>query len=173
MLMFLEGGDFNPLEISTGFMFWSVITFALTLVILTKYGWKPLMESIDAREEKIRNDLDQADKARAEAEQLMKSNREQLAKAADEARQLMADTREAGERSKQNLLNEAKEQVESLKVQAEKDIAAARDKAIADIKTHVVEVAMGVSRQIVGNSVDEAEHNRLVEELLKKAKGAA
>ena len=174
MLMFLEGGgDFNPLEISTGFMFWSVITFAITLFILTKFGWKPLMESIDAREKKIRDDLEQAEKARAEAEELMKSNKEQLAKAAEEARQLMAETREAGERAKQNLMTEAKEQAEGLKAQAERDIAAARDKAMADIKTHVVEVAMGVSRQVVGGSVDEAEHNRLVEELLKKAKGAA
>ena len=83
MLMFLEGGgEFNPLNISTGFMFWSVITFAITLVVLTKFGWKPLMDSIDAREKKIRDDLEQAEKARAEAEELMKSNKEELAKAA-------------------------------------------------------------------------------------------
>ena len=111
--------------------------------------------------------------ARNEAEAAHQQYKQQLAEAAAEAKKTLDEAREAGERAKENILSEAREQATALKTQAEKDITAARDKALGDIKAHVVEVAMAVSRQVVSKNVDEGEHAKLVAEALEKTKGLA
>ena len=168
-----EGGGFNPLNIEVGFLFWSVIAFAITLFILGKFGWKALAESIEGREQKIREDIEKAEAARNEAEAALQQYKQQLDEAAAEAKKTLDEAREAGERARENILTEARDQATALKTQAEKDIAAARDKALGDIKTHVVEVAMAVSRQVVSKNVYEAEHAKLLSEALEKTKGIA
>jgi F-type H+-transporting ATPase subunit b len=168
-----EGGAFNPLDIGFGFLFWSVIAFAITLFILAKYGWGPLAEAVEGREQKIREDIEKAEAARNEAEASLQQYRKQLDEAAAEAKKTLEEAREAGERARENILAEAQAQAVALKTQAEKDISAARDKALGDIKAHVVEVAMAVSRQVVSKNVDEAEHAKLVAEALDKTKGLA
>lgn len=170
---FLLEGAFDPLAIGPGFLIWSVIAFVITLFILAKYGWGPLAEAIEGREKKIREDIEKAEAARNEAESALQQYKKQLDEAAAEAKKTLDEAREAGERAKENILSEARDQAAALKTQAEKDITAARDKALGDIKAHVVEVAMAVSRQVVSKNVDEGEHTKLVAEALEKTKGLA
>lgn len=174
MTFLLEGsGAFDPLKIHSGMLFWSAIAFAITLFVLWKFGWSGLAEAIEGREKKIREDIEKAETARNEAEAALQSYRAQLDEAAAAAQKTMSEAREAAERARETTLAEARDQVAALKAQAEKDIAAARDKALSDIKAHVVEVAMAVSRKVVARNVDEAEHAKLVAEALDRSKGLA
>lgn len=170
-MIFLSGShtSFDPLHVEPGFLFWSAVTFAILLAILYKIGWGPLTKAIEDRESKVRGDIDAAEKARAEAEADMARYKQQLDQAAEEAKNLLVEAREAAERAKETILTDAREQADSLRNQATREIEAARDKAMAEIKGYIVDVAMAASRKFVAGNVDEGVHKRLVDEVLAKA----
>lgn len=169
-MLFLEGASkFDPLHVESGFLFWSAVTFVILLAILYKVGWGPLSKAIEEREGKIRDDIDSAEKARAEAEADMAQYKAQLDQAAEEAKAMLTEAREAAERAKESIMTEAREQADALQAQATREIEAARDKAMAEIKGYIVEVAMAASTKFVSGSIDEAAHQQLVDEVLAKA----
>ena len=161
------GGDIFAPE--PGFLIWSAITFAILIGILWKLAWGPLTKMIEEREQKIRDDIESADKARAEAEASMALHKKQLDEAANEAKKILEDAREAGERARQGIIADAESTAEALKVKAEKDIAAARDKAVADLKGIVVDIALEISEKVVTQKMDASEHEKLAGEVLAKA----
>lgn len=171
MYIFLAGqhSSFDPLHVQPGYLIWSGVTFAILLAILYKVGWGPLTKAIEEREEGIRNDIDEAKKARAEADADMALYKKQLEEASEKARLLLDEAREAAERAKQTILEDANKQADDLKAQAKREIEVATEKAMAEIKGYIVEVAMNASSKFVAGSVDEAAHTKLVDEALSKA----
>jgi F-type H+-transporting ATPase subunit b len=171
MLFFLAdtGGGFNPLHVEGGLLFWTAITFGCLVLILAKVGWGPLGKAIEEREEKIRGDIAAAEKARAEADAAMVRYKAQLEQSAAEAKRILEEAREAGERARTEILAQARTEAESQRAQAKREIAAARDKAIADIRTQIVDVAMGVSQRFLTKAIDKKEHERLTDDVLAKA----
>ena len=59
-------------DINPGLMVWTVATFVVLVLVLSKFAWKPLLQSLKDREDKIRQALDMAEKARADAAELLK-----------------------------------------------------------------------------------------------------
>lgn len=47
-----------------GLLFWTGLVFVLLLVILTKFIWKPILASVNAREQKISDALELAEKTK-------------------------------------------------------------------------------------------------------------
>ena len=69
------------LEIYPGLIVWTVITFVIVLVILRGTAWKPIVQALKDREDKIRSSLEEAEKARIEAQRILDENRQVLAEA--------------------------------------------------------------------------------------------
>ncbi len=170
MNIFLSGhSSFDPLHVQSGYLIWSAVTFAVLLAILYKVGWGPLTKAIEDREAGIRDDIDAAKKARADADADMALYKKQLAEASEKAKQLLDDARSAAERAKATILEDANEQADSLRAQAKREIEAATEKAMAEIKSYIVDVAMTASTKFVAGAVDEAAHKKLVDSALSKA----
>ncbi len=169
-LLMAEGG-FNPLNVEPGLLFWSFVTFIILFLVLRKVAWGPLTQAIEAREEKVQGDIAAAEKSRVEAEARLAEYEKRLEEAAQSAKQVLDQAREAAERAREEILSDARSTAESLRLQAEKDIATARDKAIADIKGQIVEVAMAVSESVLKKAVDQSDHERLTKEVLAQTKG--
>ena len=73
----------NP---NPGLILWTIFTFLILLVILRKFAWKPLMESLHKREETVRSSIERAETARQDAERLLEENRKQLARAEEKVK---------------------------------------------------------------------------------------
>ena len=54
------------LQPDTGLMIWTVVTFVLLVLVLTKAAWKPILDGVNSREARIREDIERAEKANAE-----------------------------------------------------------------------------------------------------------
>lgn len=176
MLFFLSegqngghGGGFDPLAFEPGMMFWTAVTFVILLLILRKIAWGPLMKAVEEREEKIRQDIAAAEKARAEAEAAQARLKTQLDQAALEAKRMLDEARATAERARTDIVAQARSEAENLREKAAKDIGAARDKAIADIRTQIVDVAVSVSQRFLGKAIDKKDHERFTDEALVKA----
>ena len=132
-----------------GLILWTLLAFIIVFVILKKYAWKPILESMSKREQGIADSLATAEKVRGEMA-LLKSENEALLVKAREERTLML--REAKE-TKEKIINDAKEQakIETDKIIADAQSAINQQKmaAIVDLKNQVGNLVIEVSEKIL------------------------
>lgn len=150
-------------------MFWEIVSFAVLLWVLAKYAFPPILETLEARERKIRESLEQADRHRAEAERKMQEYEAKLAAAAKEAEALFAAARERAQRVQEENEQRLQADAERIKGDAQREIDAERRKAIQDIRSQTTELALLVAEKVVGRSLNDADHRRLADEALAAA----
>ena len=92
-------------EINPGLIVWTIITFGVLVAVLGKFAWKPILTALNEREEKIKEALEQSDKARAEAAALMKQNEQNLVRAEEEYRKMMHEAKALSEKLREDILD--------------------------------------------------------------------
>ena len=92
------------LKVDPGLFLWTVITFVVLMLILWKAAWKPIVEALDARAEKVRSDIENAEKMRIEAEKAMAEHKQMLDKAHNEVAQIIAEGKADAERLKNDIV---------------------------------------------------------------------
>ena len=142
-----------------GLIIWTLLAFIIVLLILKKFAWKPILNSLKERETTIADSLATAERVKAEMSQLKSENEALLAKAREERAQLLKEARD----TKDRIISEAKEQakIEANKIVIDAQAAIQQQKmaALTDVKnqvgTLVIEVAEKVLRRELGNKSDQ------------------
>jgi len=156
-------------QFSFGLFFWQLVLFIGLVLLLQKFAWKPILNSVNKREEGIKDALEEAENARKEMQNLNADNARILKEARADRDELLKEAREM----KDNIISEAKEeaQVQANKVieQAQATIQSEKQAAIADLKNQVAELSIGIAEKVVrGELSDEKKQLKLVEEMLKE-----
>jgi F-type H+-transporting ATPase subunit b len=154
------------LRVDPGLLLWTMITFIVLLLILWKAAWKPIVEALDARAEKIRGDIDNAEKSRQEAEKLFSQHKEMMDRAKDEAAQIVSKGREEAEKVKNEIIEKASSEAKKLSERAKHEIEIAKDNAIKDLKNEIVTLSTDIASKIVKKSINANDQKSLVEEAL-------
>src|SRR5437762_12974159 len=89
-LLLVQEGEFTPFSINTGLIFWTIIVFGILLALLWKLGWPALLKAVEERERRIQQQLEEAERARAEAARLLEEHKRLIAAARAEAQELIA-----------------------------------------------------------------------------------
>jgi F-type H+-transporting ATPase subunit b len=153
-----------------GLIIWTTIIFTLLLIVLKKYAWKPILNSVDERNKSIEEALKAADKAKEEIASLNADNERILAEARAERDSLLKEAREI----KNTIINEAKEQAntESDKIltSAKEQISNEKMKAIIELKNTVAGLSIDIAEKILKSELaDKEKQNELVVNALKNS----
>jgi F-type H+-transporting ATPase subunit b len=154
------------LQLNTGLIIWTTLTFGVLLVILRAYAWKPILKYLQTREETIRQSLERAEEANREAQRILEENKKNLAKADEMAQQVLRDARELGEKIRAESVSKAKIEGDKLIERVHGEIE--RDKQLAMIQLHglVAELAIKAAEKILREAMDEAKQKKLVEDFI-------
>jgi len=132
-----------------GLILWTILAFVIVFFILKKFAWKPILESMNKREEGIADSLATAEKVRGEMAQLKSENEALLVKAREERALMLKEAKE----TKDRIISEAKEQAkdETNKIIADAQSAINQQKmaAIVDLKNQVGNLVIEVSEKIL------------------------
>ncbi len=156
------------LKVDPGLLLWTIITFVVLLLILWKTAWTPIVEALDSRAERVRGDIENAEKAREDAERLLAEHREMMAKANQEASEVISKGREEAERMKDDIVKRAQEEARQMTERARNEIDAARDRALDELKNEVVIISTEIASKIVVKNINPEDQKGFVEEALKK-----
>jgi F-type H+-transporting ATPase subunit b len=104
------GGSGNILTPNAGLMVWTLVIFLILLFVLSRYAFKPITAAVAAREKALEDAIEQAKRDREEAAKRLTEQRELLDRAQGEAQRLIGDARSAGERVRQQLLQQTQQQ---------------------------------------------------------------
>ena len=149
-----------------GTIFWTFVTFVALLLLLRRFAWTPLLGAIDAREQAIRDQFEQARKDREQAESLVSEQRELLTAARRERAEAVDQGKRDAEKVKTEILEEAKKQREQVLKDSQAQVEAGMRKAREELRGSAVDLAILAAEKLLSRNLDDASQRQLVEEHL-------
>lgn len=110
------------------------VSFLVLLLALKKFAWGPVVDMMQAREDKIASDIDNAEKSKIEADKLGKQREMELKQSRTEAQGIIAQAKETAENNAHAILLEAEEHATRIKKQAHEDLRIERERMIDEAK---------------------------------------
>ena len=159
----LVAEESNPILPSANELLWGSIAFIIVFVLLAKFAFPNAAKALKDRTEKIRGDIEFAEKDREEAGRLLADYRAQVAAAREESTRILEDARRTAEQVRTELKAKAEEESARMIERAREDIAGERERAIAEIRREVGSLAVDLAGRVIGESLDRDRQLSLVD----------
>jgi F-type H+-transporting ATPase subunit b len=153
----------NPLIPGVNEIIWGTAAFAILLFVLWKRGLPPVRNMMKRREERIRDDLERAERARLEAEEELAQYRRQMADARNEAARIIEESRQSADEVKRQIRAQAETEAAELRARAQEDARLAGERAGADLQARVADLSIELAEKIVERNLDRDTQLALVE----------
>ena len=132
-----------------GLVFWTTIAFGILFLILKKFAWRPILTSLELRNETIEQSLKAAEKAKAEVEDLVKVRQQMMDEAKNERDELLKETRELKDKILAEARSGAQVDADNIINSARKQIEAEKSAAIKDLKKQVAELSIDIASLLI------------------------
>ena len=141
-------------------------SFLLLIFLVKKYAWGNITRVLDERAEKISSDIDGAEEARKKAEELASKREAELAGSRTEAKTIIENAKETAEKSKADILAEAKLEAGRLKEKANQEIAQNKAEALQSVKGDVADLTISLAGKIISQNLDSQAHKELIDQYI-------
>ena len=159
----------NPLiQPDPGLFIWTIVTFLVLLALLAKFAWRPLLQALESRQERIRNSLEDAERARQELERLQQESTKILQQARIEAESIVTQTRADAERLREELKQKAKDEADNVLRNAQQQIQLQTRQAIQQIRHEVADIAVLLASKLLERNIAKEDNARLIDDTLKQ-----
>jgi F-type H+-transporting ATPase subunit b len=159
----------NPLvQVDPGLFLWTIITFLVLLTLLAKFAWRPLLQSLAAREETIRKSLADAEKARIELERLNQESAAIIRQARIEGEQIIGASRADAERLRGELRDKARAEAEGILRNAERQIQLETARAVQQIRTEAADLSVAIASKLIQRNLSRADNEKLIQDALNQ-----
>jgi F-type H+-transporting ATPase subunit b len=156
------------LKVDPGLLLWTIITFLVLLIILWKAAWRPIVEALDARAEKVRSDIENAETMRIETEKKLTQHKELLDSANAEVAKIISDGKADAEGVRSSIVEKANKDAREMIDKAKKEINQAKDKALNDLKSEIVNLSTEIAAKIIEKNLKPEDQKGFVDEALSK-----
>lgn len=143
-------------------------SFLLLIFLVKKFAWGNITSILDARAEKITNDIDQAEVARKKAEELAAKREEELAGSRQEATTILETAKETAEKNKAHILSEANQEALRLKEKAQLEISQNKEEVMNSIKGDVADLTVNLAGKLLSQQLDSEGHRQLIDRYLNE-----
>jgi F-type H+-transporting ATPase subunit b len=134
-------------------IFWLIICFSVLYYLLSRKALPRISEILEARQDRIAADLDQAQRLRRDAETALEKYEAAIASAQDKAHALLAENQSRLQAEAAERQAELDQQLAGQLAEAEARIAAARDRALAELEDAAIEAARAAAARLAGVTV--------------------
>ena len=155
--------DINP---STAIF--AIINFAILVVLLKVFLYKPVCNMLDSRKQEVSNNLKSAEDAKLEAQKLKDEYAAQIQNARSEAQDIINQATKIGEQTKADIVNEAREEATRLVAKAQDEIVREKTEALNEIRNEIADLAVLAASKVVGKTIDVADHQNMVNNFVKE-----
>ena len=141
-------------------------SFLLLIFLVKKYAWGNITSILDQRAEKISSDIDGAELARKKAEELASKREAELAGSRTEAKTIIENAKGTAEKSRADILAEAKLEAGRLKEKANQEIAQNKAEALQSVKGDVADLTISLAEKILSKNLDSQAHKELIDQYI-------
>src|SRR5215216_2803689 len=162
-----EESTTNPILPATNEIIWGALSFAILFILIAKFAYPAVKKGIDARADKIRASLDEAEKTRDEANGILEEYRRQLADAKNESARIIEEARQSADKLRQDLKKQAEAEVAEIKSRAQVE------RAMGDLRARVADMTIELTEKVVQRNLDRETNLALIERFIDEASSAA
>lgn len=161
-----EGGV--PMNFQQDLALWSLVAFLIFLWLLKKLAWTPLIEGLDNRENRVREDIAKAEEARTKAQEMLQEHEKKLDAVQDEVREILAEARRDADHTRQEIVSAAQKEAETTRQRAVEDINRAKEQALSELFEAVNNQVAFATEHVLGRSMTDDDQQRLIDEALEQ-----
>ena len=156
------------IDIVPGLMIWTLICFALTFFVLKRFAFGPIQKTIDERRDRIRAAVDEADRAREGARQLLEQHRQLIVDAKGDAAEILADARKVADAQIERVKEEAEAERERRLEETRRQIDAETKRSLDMIRSEVADLTLEATARVTGKVLDAEDQRRLIDESISE-----
>jgi F-type H+-transporting ATPase subunit b len=153
----------NPILPATNELLWGAFAFIVLFVLFAWKGVPAVKGAMDARAQKISDSLDEAEKAKTDAEGVLAEYQRQLADARTEASRVIDEARAQAETVRRDLIAKAEAEVAELRQRNAEQVTAERGRVMGELQGQVASLAIELAEKVVESNLDRETNTRLIE----------
>lgn len=152
------------------FEFWSIVINAanvlILFVLLRIFLFKPINKMMNERTESIQKDIDDAEKAKAEAEELRQQYESSISEAKEQANSIIRKAYDDAEAERAAIISRSHEEADEIVSAAGETIENERRRVLQQAHTEIADLAIEAASKIIGANLDDEKNRKLVDEFL-------
>lgn len=150
----------------------ALVVFSLAAAFLGVVVWPKISKALQDREDKIRNSIEEAELAQAQAKKALEQYEKSLAQARAEAQKMLDDAKSQQQAIAAELKLKSDAELTSMREKAKRDIETAKRAAIAEVHEHATELATRMASKILQREISQQDQGRLMNESLAELQSA-
>ena len=167
------GSLLETLGIDPRFILVSIVGFVLLMWVLMKFAFTPLVNTLQARQDKITGDLDEAQQRRDEMVALQRDYETRLAAIEDEARDKIQAAVKEAQSARDEILNRAHADAQAIVARGQADIDAERAKSLTEARNQIVDLATLMARRSAQENLSAAGQANLIDDAIGRIQTAS
>jgi F-type H+-transporting ATPase subunit b len=157
----------NPLiQVTPGLMIWTIVCFLVTLFVLKRFAFGPIQKMIDERRARIRESIEEAERARAEARRMLEEHRALIGRARQEAEEIRQEVRADAEKLRRRATDEIEADRQRRLDETKRQIEAETQRALSQIRVEVAELTLIATAKVTGKVLDADDQRRLIDDAI-------
>lgn len=149
----------------------ALVVFAIVFAVLAVKVWPMVSKGLKDREDKIRNSIEEAELAQQQAKQALEQYERNLAQARAEAQKMLDDAKTQQQAIAAELKLKAEGELNAMREKAKRDIEVAKRAAVAEVHEHATELATRMASKILQREISTQDQSRLMSESLSELQG--
>jgi F-type H+-transporting ATPase subunit b len=150
-----------------GLIIWTIVSFVVLVLLLSKVAWKPLLAALKEREDGIRKAIDDANSARQSADQLKAQYEQELAKAQEKAAGFISQAQAEAQKLREQMLKETEAESRRLTEQTKRQLEEEKSRLSRELRQDVASLSVRVAEKLLRHSVNAKEQENLVAGFIK------
>ena len=163
-----EEAPLSPFAGNVGNALWTLVIFAVVIIVLGKFAWGPVLSLLQEREQFIHKSLSDAKHDRDEAEARLKGYAAKLQSAQAEAVAIIEDARRDAERLRDDLRQRAKSEADTMIKNAERQIELQTSRAVQQIRQEAVDLSVTIASKLLQRNISKEDNDKLINDTLKQ-----
>jgi F-type H+-transporting ATPase subunit b len=156
------------ISVVPGLMVWTILAFGLTFFLLRRFAFVPVQRIIDQRRDRIREALDEADKARQEARQLRELTLKEREEAKLQREQILDESRRQAQTLFEQARKKAEEDLHERLEKNQQELEAENRRIQEQMRRDVVELTLLAAERVTGKALDAEDQRRLIDETIEE-----
>jgi F-type H+-transporting ATPase subunit b len=145
-----------------------IASFLILMFLLVRLLYRPILKFLDERALSIKRLVEEAEKARDQAQQELLDAQRQLANARQGALQLRERAQIDVASQRRRILEEAQAQAKKIVEQAKQELVREARQAKAGLLKEIAEISLKIAHKVLSREVKKEDHEKLIEQLVEE-----
>lgn len=156
----------EKLGINLPYFISQLVNFGLIAALLTMLLYRPVLNMLQQRKDRIAKSMADVDAAREAAARAQQDYDRRIAEAQRKAQEIIGQAAQSGEKVAAEIEAEARREAEAIKQKAHEEAAAEKERVLSEVQNQIASLSMAATERVLGRAVDQNTQRELIDQFM-------